>query len=403
MIRLFQAFLSLACLSCASNQPAITLSAGDSDRDRSIVRFTPPDGLPLEAGAWELVNGETGVVAMQQVSDAEATFILDVPLPAGEERRYFLRPAAAADTTMRAVRRETDLELRAGEAPILTYNLATDCPPDQPEYYCRSGHIHPLRSPAGAIVTDGFPKGHVHQHGLFFAWVSTTFRGDGVDFWNQQNETGTVVHKALTHLISGSVFTGFSAQLQQISLKHGPVLDETWDLQAYDLGDVYILDLVVEQQNSTRDTLFLNQYHYGGLGVRGSRLWNQADSGAYLAAAEFLTSEGGTRIDANHSRPRWTAMYGVIRHGEADSRDLSRTVAGIAVLDHPDNLRHPQPVRVHPQMPYFCLAPIVTDGLYLAPGGRYASRYRIVTFDGPPDPERLDAVWVDFARPVVVR
>ena len=78
-------------------------------------------------------------------------------------------------------------------------------------------------------------------------------------------------------------------------------------------------------------------------------------------------------------------------------------MAGIAVFDNPDNFRYPQPVRVHPEMPYFCFAPMVEGAMIIAPGAIYQSQYRIVTFDGPPDVKQLDAMWKDYANPITIQ
>jgi len=82
--------------------------------------------------------------------------------------------------------------------------------------------------------------------------------------------------------------------------------------------------------------------------------------------------------------------------------ETEKGVAGVAILDHPDNFRHPQPVRVHPSMPYFCLAPMVEAAMLIAPGKIYQSRYRIVTFDGEPDTKRLDSMWEDYTKPLTI-
>ena len=389
---------SLACLllfSCQSVKRSISVSAGEIDRNQCIVHITLPDGGTWEKDGLELFNKEAKkAVPLQKTGNTTAVFLLDQPLTAGMEREYLLRPAKEVNMAIKAVKDEQELLLTANEMPFLTYNIATDCPQeDLPEYYCRSGYIHPLHSPGGAVVTDGFPVGHTHQHGLFFAWVNTTFRGDFTDFWNQQKETGTAAHQELKYTTSGNVFSGFSSKLQQISLKHGPILDEVWDIRAYDLGDYYVLDLVSTQNNITNDTLHINKYHYGGFGIRGNKMWNNVDSMAFKSAAQFLTSEGKERVEANHSRPKWTAMYGETKKG----------IAGVAILDHPDNFRHPQPVRIHPSMPYFCLAPMVEAAMPIAPGETYQSRYRIVTFDGVPDKRRLDEMWEDYANPVAIK
>jgi hypothetical protein len=342
----------------------------------------------------ELYNPENGAaVPVQKRDETTGVCVIDYPLPAESKTEFILRPVQTTKTDMHVIEGEADLQLKAGDQSVLTYNITTDCPPeDLPEYYCRSGYIHPLHSPSGAVVTDDFPVGHTHQHGLFFAWVNTTFRGDFTDFWNLQKETGTGAHRELTSTVSGPVFAGFTSNLQQISLKQGPVLDEEWNVSAYDLGKYYVLDVVSNQTNITNDTLHINEYHYGGFGIRGSRLWNEVDSLKFKSDAQFLTSEGKTREEANHSRPRWTAMYGETEQG----------IAGVAILDHPENFRHPQPVRVHPTMPYFCLAPMVEGAFFIAPDATFVSKYRVVTFDGEPDAEALNELWADYADPVKV-
>ena len=80
--------------------------------------------------------------------------------------------------------------LQAGQR-ILQYNTAVVEPPEgAPAVYRRSGHIHPVWTPSGKIVTSEFPADHLHQHGIFRAWVRTTFDGRKIDFWNQKAETG---------------------------------------------------------------------------------------------------------------------------------------------------------------------------------------------------------------------
>lgn len=393
---LFIFTLSLLVCSCGSNDHEFTLVAGEVDREQSLISVSIPASLLGEEKELEVVNQESGVSTPAQRIDAQkAVFMLDQPLKKGTERTYVFRSATEkpqAQDGFQSLEKGGDLLLTAGEKVMLTYNQSTDCPPEGlPSYYCRSGYIHPLYSPGGAILTDDFPSGHTHQHGLFFAWVKTNFRGDFTDFWNQQHETGTAAHQELREAVSGAVFAGFTARLQQISLKHGPVLAEEWKVSAFNSQTYNILDLLSIQGNITEDTLYIEKYHYGGLGVRGNRMWNKEDS-LFKKEAQVLTSEGKARVEANHSRPKWTAMYGETEKG----------LAGVAVLDHPSNFRSPQPVRVHPQMPYFCLAPMVEEAMPIAPGLIYQSRYRILTFDGEPDAEQLDKLWEDYANPVDV-
>lgn len=284
-----------------------------------------------------------------------------VCLPPRADRRRTCRVRVAARPLPAAVqlaRDDSTLELYVRGQPVLTYQVAVASPPaGAPDYYRRSGFIHPLRSPAGRVLTDGFPAGHTHQHGVFLAWVNTTFRGLPVDFWNQQHQTGTVRHVAVLDTLSGPVFAWFRVRLEHVSLAHGPAVVEELTVVTYATTGAFVIDLFSEQTAATADTLFVNEYHYGGMAFRGSRAWNEVDSNHYEAEMRVLTGADHGRDESNHTRPRWVAGWGAL--GDA--------AAGVALFDHPTNFRYPQPVRVHPTMPYFCFSPMVLGGF---PGPR---------------------------------
>ncbi|MBB4078830.1 hypothetical protein GGR28_001447 [Lewinella aquimaris] len=300
---------------------------------------------------------------------------------------------------------DTELRITMAGRPVLSYQLAEQLeePVDGdtlPAYYSRSGFIDPVYSPAGRLITDAFPVGHSHQHGIFMAWTSTDFRGEDIDFWNQQDRTGTARHVALLETIDSADMIGFRARLQQVSSKYGPILQEDWHIRVYDSTSPYVWDLRSEQTNITDDTLFLNKYSYGGLGVRGSAEWNESDSLMYRAPASFLTDAGADRAAANHTRPAWTAIYGPLDGSDEDG------TAGLAVFSHPENFRSPQFVRVHPEMPYLSVTPVVEAGFFIPPGGSYVSRYRFVIFDGEAAAANLDRFgWTNFpssaTRPLI--
>ena len=93
-------------------------------------------------------------------------------------------------------------------------------------------------------------------------------------------------------------------------------------------------------------------------------------------------------------RCRWCYIGGKI-----PGEDGKSTTGGLAILSHPSNFRSPQPVRIHPDMPYFTFSPQELGEFKIEPGTPYVSRYRIVTTDGAADKELLDRLWNDFATP----
>jgi hypothetical protein len=380
--------LLLILYSCSSSpEKSFSLSAPVDVPAGTPVTIPIPDEVDCCTGLSIRPKGGTAMLSLQSVRQGEAVFLLEADLPAGASKQYDLISGSANDkpAEIHIEKTKTGLEVIAGEEPVLVYNTETLYPAEGlADYYKRSGFIHPFYSPDGKAITDGFPVGHTHQHGIFFAWVNTTYRGEFTDFWNQQDETGTVAFKELKDQFDGPLTAGIRAVQEFQSLKYGPVLEEEWTIRVYRLPDYNVLDITSKQKMIGNDTLYVNKYHYGGLGIRLSAEWNEADSAHFTNPMRILTSEGIVdRDSANHSRPRWTAVYG----------NLEGSPAGVALFDHPSNFRYPQPVRVHPNMPYFVPTPSVADGFTLVPGQEYVSNYRIVSFDGLPDSEALNAMW----------
>jgi hypothetical protein len=261
--------------------------------------------------------------------------------------------------------------------------------------YLRGGYLHPVRTPSGRVVTGDYADGHAHHHGIWAAWTNTEFRGRTPDFWNMHDSTGAVVPMALDSTWGGPVQAGLQARHRYVDRSAAePVtaLYEQWTLRVYDAGSkpegfsYRLFDLQVKQTTASESPLVLPPYHYGGVGVRGRDAWYGADN------AHFLTSAGNDRANGNETRARWTYIGG----------EVEGQRAGLAMLSHPTNVRSPQPVRIHPEMPYFCYAPSQLGRWAIQPGTPHVARYRFVTFDGPPSAEALDRLWTDYAYPPTV-
>jgi len=393
-------------LPSATAADAVTLevAAGEHDREGVVVVAELPPSL-RDQDAFTLTRLDTGrPVPVERLSaaDPRLTWILRDRLPAGEVRRYRLacRRRDASDTERPSpserVRVEDDgkhLIVKVAEKPVLVYNHAVVPSPDPAQpCYARSGHIHPVYNPSGQVVTDDFNPNHMHQHGIMFAWTKSTFEGRPANCWDQKGGQGNVEHVKTEATHSGPVFGSFTARLRHVNLNAPegpePMLDETWHVRVYDFDDHFLFDLESTQTCAGSSPLTVEEYHYGGLMIRGSSQWHAPDKG------DYLTSEGKTRADGNHTRPRWCDIYG----------PLGDQVTGVCIMSHPSNFRSPQPVRLHPQMPYFCFAPAVLGSFTIEPGGpAYVSRYRFYVHDGPLDPQVAERLWRDFAHPPEVR
>lgn len=373
----------------------VEVNAGSAPRYQTPITVRLPQKFPV-GDAWELKNLKSGKrLPAQLLDDTTLVFILADSLAAGSSQQYQLQKAnKEPKPSVTLEEKEYGILVSAHAKPIFFYHTKESLPPiDTQTWYRRSGFIHPVYSPNGRILTDDFPEGHRHQHALFSAWTNTTFKKSFVDFWNQQHKKGTVEHVEVLKKIQGPVVARLQVKLRHKSLEHGPVLEEIWTLNCYPFSDHFLFDLLSEQTNITNDTLFLNKYHYGGFGFRGSREWNMDDKENFKNKWQVLTSEGVRDSVANHTHVKWVDGSGLV-NGE---------MVGATVFAHPGNFRYPQAIRVHATMPYFVYSPVVDGAFTIDPGATYRSQYRYYVHNGKADVTAANRLEKDYATPPVVK
>jgi hypothetical protein len=374
----------------------VEITAGEIDypAGTTLVSFLAPKGLdPTRRNVVLMSEEGERVIAQRDVSSLSLLYwLLERPLAAGESRVYEITSEIVDASAMPLVKchsKDDDYEFSIGGKPVLLYNAGVKaCPVEGFEACRRSGFIHPVYAPDGAKVSDDFPPEHPHQHGIMCAWVDAEFQGKTVDFWNSMKNQGIIEHSRVNGSVNGPVFG-----LLDVTLKHSqildegvkqPVLDELWFIRVYHSADPYMIDVQSMMTCKTDKPLHLKKYHYGGMAFRGAREWS-------FGKAEFLTSEGKDRETGNHTRPLWTAITGQV--GESNY-----TVCGVELST---NFRYPQPVRLHPDMPYFCWSPTVLGEFDITPEKPYVSHYRFFVFDGSPDKEELDELQVATVAPLM--
>ena len=381
--------------SCSPPVATLTVEGGEHFREKTPVSFTYPLSTSYQSMILEDLSNGNQTVAQRKDGD-EWIFLLDSPLQPNETREYQIIEKPAKLAGVNTEMDQDKITFRTPDKDIMTYYTSIQSPPEgSPQYYQKSGFIHPFYSPEGQVLTDGFPSHHMHQHGIFFAWTNTKYKGEKVDFWNQHSGLGTVIHSKLIKAEPGPVFGRMIAELDHLAFPKGDttvVLKETWDILVYNREDYFVWDITSKQVCQTDSPLHVVKYHYGGMGFRGNASWDAPEPEEGLEAygpgqGRFLSSEGKTRTNGNHTRPKWASLYG----------EVDGVTAGLAAMDHPDNFRFPQPVRIHPNMPYFVFSPMVDGQFDLNKGEEYVSRYRIVSFQGEPDSEKLDQIWQDYA------
>ncbi len=93
--------------------------------------------------------------------------------------------AAEPSTQERFSLTETDggLSLSERGRPVFVYRHKEQLAPGVPEKYRRATYIHPLFDPRGNVITDDFPKDHLHHRGLSWTWAHVGVGGEVHDLW----------------------------------------------------------------------------------------------------------------------------------------------------------------------------------------------------------------------------
>ena len=366
----------------------LVVQAGQSDRHNTVVTFKY--GLN-ENHDIHLID-DAGNHFPLQFEGQMASFVLR-DLKAGQQKSFYFARGKITDSKEHGAvwlkRAQNRLTIQVQDYQVLSFVAEPGSlpSPDIKPVFLRGGYIHPVYTPMGRIVTDDYPSDHYHHHGIWFAWTKTEFEGKHPDFWNVGDGTGRVDFEKVGKTWMGPVYAGFTSFQKYVALTgEAPktVLNEEWDVRVYNVGtEFFVFDIVATQECASASPLILEEYRYGGMGVRGNREWKDKTK------VSFLTSEGKTRDDGNATRARWCHIGG----------SVNGQLVGIAVLDHPWNFRAPEPLRIHPDDPYFNYAPSQMGRFQIDPGKKFVLRYRYVVSDGPPDAKLLDRLWNDYANP----
>ena len=223
--------------------PTIVVTNGEAAVGEAVVSTALPAGL---VGESFIVRGEDDgeAVVAQLMRDRTIAFTVRELAPR-EVRRLRLEPALDRAIVGPIVARERfdGVDFSIDGRPVAAYQtqpsvpLAGDVGPD----VGRGGYLHPLRTPAGRVVTDDDVPGQPEQRGLWSAWGATRVEGRTPDFWHTGRGTGAVEFEGVLETWSGPIVAGFRARHRAVDRTVRPPLTaetETWDVTLPALGRV---------------------------------------------------------------------------------------------------------------------------------------------------------------------
>jgi len=260
--------------------------------------------------------------------------------------------------------------------------------------------LHPLSGPGGIRMNRAFPfeknvpgeaDDHPHHQSLWFG------HGDvnGVDFWTERKGSGKIVHKELVSVKGDTVV----AKNDWLSGDGKVVCSDTRTLSFGGDKDVRWIDYQVTVHSSSGELTF-GDTKEGTMALRthpNLRLKNDPKRGVTTAGGQVLSSTGKRGPGLWGKPAKWLDYWGKI-----DGR-----VVGIAVFDHPSNLRHPTTwhardyglIAANPFGYHDFLGKPEGEGDFVLKGGASLTfRYRFVFHKGDPMEADIAEIYKDWSE-----
>ena len=264
-------------------------------------------------------------------------------------------------------------------------------------------YLHPLRAASGTYVTRMWPmenvdeeqtqkKDHPHQRGLWFAHEKV----NGLDFWNNEASyktpnRGKIVLKKLGAVKSGKERGSIAASFEWTDLEGKLVLTESRAMTFYADPDLRTVDVDITLTAAGNPVTF-GDAKDGAFGVRMRPVLDETGGTGHITNADGLVGE--------------KQLWGKPSNWCDYSGEVKGEKVGIAILDHPENPRHP--VRWHARgyglfaanpfgLSVFTGDKSTRGDLTIQPGQKLRFRYRVIVHPGDAQSANLAAQWAKYS------
>jgi len=248
-------------------------------------------------------------------------------LPARQAASFTLGAGAGAPCLAGVDLRRHDgrIDVDVGGAPFTALNYGPD--------WSRP-FLHPVIGPYGGPLTRAYPmrtdvpgekQDHPHHKSLWVAWGDV----NGTDNWSEDRKRGhaTQVIRAITGSESGPVSGRLTCAVDWLSEQGVKVMEEDREIVVWNTpASGRVLDLTVGFRATQGPVRFGDTKEGGICSIRVASSMDASGAGT------IVNSYGGTNeAETWGKRAHWCDYYGPVN---------GRTV-GIAIFDHPANLRYP--------------------------------------------------------------
>lgn len=294
-----------------------------------------------EGGSWATLDFVPAAAPDGSPAEKQVRLLATIPprADAKGDRRFRLVPVEPktryaslfrlADGDEKSVR----IEERVAEEqwlPVLVYNHGMMSKAGVPERYNRAGYIHPLFGLDGEVLTEDFPKDHLHHRGVWWSWPHVRIEGKEYNTWiptgiQTKHERWLVKH-------AGKAAAVLAAENGWYVGEKKVVREFAWITvyRAADGSRVVDLDLTWTPLDQPITLQGAEGKSYGGLTFRFAQADGQPDANKRKDTAITVES-GKTERDLPDTRLKWADITGHAAGAKGRS--------GCAVFcptDHPD-------------------------------------------------------------------
>ena len=250
----------------------------------------------------------------------------------------------------------SELSIMDDESPILTYHYGREL---------HKPYIHPIHAPNRSIVTDDAPGDCPYHHGLCFAWEDV----DGVNYCREtdcdESERGRIVHQEFLEKSVDLHSAHFTVVNDWVTPDNSKPIEELCQIKVHQpQEDRQLIDLQFDLHAQTQDVSIGVSPESQGLCIRGTEM-------EYRKVTNSECSIGQSEVSGKAGK--WCSLNGV----------LSDEAIGMAIFDHPSNLRHPTPfLALDDAIGFVSTALAYAEPHTVAAGETLTLKYRVVVYLG---------------------
>ena len=215
-------FLQINLLNAATVQ--ITFKADKTIKDAPAFFDLAKNLKPDSTGYLQMqpVGGGKKILATYDKGTAKYACVIPGLLEAGNARSYIVTTDDTMMIKMMPTLKENNKGitfLAAGNKILQYQHNINPAPKGQSKLYERSGFIHPVWSPSGAVLTRARPADHYHHVGIWAPYTKVEFEGRTFDCWNLKKGEGTVRFAKILSQHEGQVFTDLKVLQEHVDFK----------------------------------------------------------------------------------------------------------------------------------------------------------------------------------------